>query len=157
MNIPTSDVSVPTPMGRSPYRLTDEQQKVYDWLKGQGLNVDDDTVNYWARKYTAKRLVDVVRFAHAKRAQGHEIRNMGGWIHKMLKDGMTVVTDECESNRTHTQRYAKENNWESLQVYEKYIKDRITGDDLPLTLSKDEFCRALEALYQRVQLYQDKG
>lgn len=155
MNKTTSDASASTPKGGSPYRLTEKQQRVHDWLKGQGLNVDDDTLNYWTRKYPAQRLVDVVRFAHTKRAQGHEIRNMGGWIHKMLKDGTAVVTDECESNRKLTQQYAKENNWASLQVYEKYIKDKITGDDLPLTLSKDEFSRALEALYNRVQLYQD--
>lgn len=51
MNIPTTGTSAPG----SPYKLTEEQQKVYDWLKSQGLNVDDDTLNYWARRYPAQR------------------------------------------------------------------------------------------------------
>lgn len=137
----------------SPYKLTEEQQKAYDWLKDQRLNVDENTLNYWARKYPAQRLVDVVTFAYTRLAEGQQIRNMGGWIHKLLKEGATVVTDDCRDNRRTAQQYAKDNKWASLQIYEKYVKDKTTGDDLPLTLPKDEFYRALEALYQRIQLY----
>ena len=139
MNIPTTGASAPPPKGGSPYKLTEEQQKVYDWLKAQGLNVDDDTLNYWARKYPAQRLVDVVRFAHARRAEGQQIRNMGGWIHKLLRDGAAVVTDDCQDNRKFAQQYATANQWASLHIYEKYVKDETTGDDLPLTLPREEF------------------
>ena len=142
--------------GRSFYKLTEEQDKAYCWLKNQKLNVDDNTLNYWARKYHAKRLVDVVKFAYARRAKGQEIRNMGGWIHKMLKDDILVETDECRSNREFAQKYARENNWHGLQTYEKHIKDKTTGDDLPLNLPKNDFLHALEALYQRGQLYKNR-
>lgn len=155
MNIPANNTSAPSPSGGSPYKLTEEQQKVYSWLHSQGLNVDENTLNYWARKYPARRLVDVVRFAHARRAAGQQIRNMGGWIHKLLREGVAVVTDDCLDNRRFAQQYATIHQWKSLHVYEKYVKDETTGDDLPLTLPQGEFHRALEALHQRVQLYSD--
>ena len=155
MNMPTNNNSAPSPTGGSPYRLTEEQQKVYDWLQSQRLNVDENTLNYWARKYPAQRLVDVVRFAHARRAAGQQIKNIGGWIHKLLRDGVAVVTDDCQDNRRFAQQHATTHQWESLHIYEKYVKDEITGDDLPLTLPPGEFRRALEALHQRVQLYSD--
>ena len=140
---------------KSPYRLNREQERVYIWLKSQGLNVDDDTLNYWARKYHAQRLVDVVKFAHTRRAKGQQIRNIGGWIHKLLKDNTVVVTDECRENREYVQQYAIKHSWKSLHIYEKYIKDESTKDDLPLTLPKEDFKRGLEALHKRVQLYTD--
>lgn len=142
-------------MHTSPYRLTKEQEEVYIWLKDQKLNVDDDTMNYWARQYPRQRLVDVVRFAQARRAQGQNIRNMGGWIHKLLRDGAVVVTDECQDNRRFAQDYAAANQWTNLHIYEKYIKDETTDDDLPLTLPREDFRRALEAFHQRIQLYRD--
>jgi hypothetical protein len=145
----------PMPKAEPPYKLTEEQTKIYNWLKNQGLNVDDDTLNYWTRKYPTQRLVDVIRFAHLRRAEGQQIRNMGGWIHKLLKDGVTVVTDDCLNNRRFAQQYSAMNEWTTLRIYEKYVKDETTGDDLPLTLRQDEFQRALEALYQRIKLYSD--
>lgn len=153
MNLSNTNLPPPQHQGKSPYKLTEEQEKVYVWLKGQSLNVDDDTLNYWARKYHAQRLVDVVRFAHARRTEGQQIRNIGGWVHKLLKDGAAVVTDECQENREYVRQYAATNGWQSLHIYEKYIKDETTNDDLPLTMPKEEFRRALEALHRRVQLY----
>ena len=45
------------------------------------------------------------------------------------------------------------NQWDTLKVYEKYIKDSTTGDDLSLTMNTEEFKRLLEALYEKSQLY----
>lgn len=72
MNLPNTNA--PRHQGKSPYKLNEEQERAYIWLKGQELNVDDDTLNYWARKYPVQRLVDVVRFAHARRAEGQQYR-----------------------------------------------------------------------------------
>lgn len=142
-----------TPTKGSPYKLTEEQQKIYTWLKTQGLNVDDNTLNYWARKYQTQRLVDVVQFALTRRAQGQLIRNVGGWIHKLLKEDLPVVNDNCKGNRQFVEQFAKINQWNSLHIYEKYIKEEVTGDDLSLTMPQNDFKRALEAIYNRRQLY----
>ena len=147
MNPSNTKVSMP------PYKLTEGQEKIYIWLKAQSLNVDDNTLNYWARKYQAKRLVDVVQFAHKRRAQGQQIRNIGGWIHKLLKENLPVVNDDCNDNREYTRQFIKTHLWNSLHIYEKYIKDEVTGDDLSLTLPQAEFKHALEAIYNRKQLY----
>lgn len=155
MNLSDANKPFHKSQNKSPYKLTVEQERVYIWLRSQELNVDDNTLNYWARKYHPQRLVDVVRFAHARRAAGQQIRNMGGWIQKFLRDGAPVASDACLDNRRLAQQYATENHWTSLHIYEKYIKDETTGDDLPLTLPRDEFLRALESLHQRIQRYSD--
>jgi hypothetical protein len=155
MNLSDANEPLRGRQDKSPYKLTVEQEKVYVWLKCQELNVDDNTLNYWARKYHPQRIVDVVQFAHVRRAEGQQIRNMGGWIHKFLRDGTAVVTNVSQDNRRLAQQYATENQWTSLHIYEKYIKDDTTGDDLSLTLPRDEFLRALESFHQRIQRYSD--
>ena len=145
--------SIPTSKSGSPYRLNMEQEEVYLWLKKQELNVDDGTLNFWARKYRAQRLMDVVQFAHARRSEGQQIRNIGGWIHKLLKEDSAVVNNGCIYNSDYAKQYAKAHQWQNLHIYEKYVKDGITSDDLSLTMPQDEFKRALEALHRRSELY----
>lgn len=135
------------------YKLTKEQAEIYAWLKSQGLNTDDNTLNYWSRKYPAKRIMEVVNFAHARQNAGQNIQNIGGWIHNFLKNGLAVENDDCITNREYTQKFSRINNWVNLRIYEKYVKDEVTGDDLPLTIPIETYKNALEALYQRSQLY----
>lgn len=135
------------------FLLTKDQQEVYDWLKKQGLNTDDQTLNYWVRTYKANRLKEVVCFAHKRLAEGQEIRNIGGWVHKLLKTESAVVNDECRNNRKLAINFSQEKKWKDLLIYEKYVRDKITDSDLPLTLPKDEFKKAFIALYERSMLY----
>lgn len=135
------------------FKLTSEQATIYAWLRNQKINTDDETLCYWAKRYPAMRVKEVVEFAHARINLGQKILNMGGWIHKFLKSGNAVVNDVCMLNRKHVVEFTRANNWQELQIYEKYIKDNITGDDLPLTMATNEFKRCLEKLYQKSQLY----
>lgn len=137
------------------YKLTNEQISVYAWLKQQGLNTDDGTLCFWSKKHSKDRIFAVVRFAQDRCIEGQSIRNIGGWIHKLLITGLPVVNDECKSNRDLAHKYAEMNKWNDLIIYEKYIKDRVTNDDLPLTMPRQEFSRSLEALYQKSQLYKN--
>ncbi len=136
-------------------RLNEEQFAVFKWLKQQGLNTDEETLNYWSRKYPAKRLIDVVQFANERRNSGQPIRNIGGWIHKLLKTDAAVVNDECKENRDLAQKFAQANQWSDLDIFEKYIRDKVTDSDLPLTMPRNDFSRALEALYNRSKLYKE--
>lgn len=135
------------------FALTKEQLEIYSWLKTKGLNTDDDTLNYWVRTYKAERLIEVVNFAQQRISEGQEIRNIGGWVHKLLKTGLAVVNDDCKTNRDWAQKFAREKKWTGLTIYEKYVRDKITDSDLPLTMSKDEFARALASLHDRSNLY----
>jgi hypothetical protein len=139
--------------GNQKYKLTQDQSNVYSWLKSQGLNTDDDTLSYWSRKYPAKRITEVVNFAKTRRDRGQSIRNMGGWINKFLKTDIAVINDECKINQEFSQRFVEVKKWYELKIYEKYVKDEITGDDLPLTMAIDDFKRNLESLYQKSMLY----
>jgi pullulanase/glycogen debranching enzyme len=137
------------------FPLTKEQQEVYQWLKTQELNTDDATLNYWVRTYKVNRIKDVVYFAHKRIGEGQKIRNIGGWVHKLLKTGSAVVNDNCKSNWQLATSFSQEKNWKDLMIYEKYIRDQVTDSDLPLTLPKDEFQKALIALYERSILYKE--
>lgn len=135
------------------YKLTGEQEKTYSWLKQQNLNTDDRTLCYWTKLYSSKRIQEVVNFAKSRRNAGQDIRNIGGWIQQFLKKGHQVVDENCMINRTYLKKFIEETKWKELNIYEKYIKDTVTGDDIPLNLEADSFMRSLKALYQKSQLY----
>jgi hypothetical protein len=135
------------------FKLTDEQIRIYVWLKKQGINTDDGTLCYWAKTYPPIRLKEVVEFANARIASGHKILNAGGFIRNLLQNGSAVVNDTCKFNREYALEFTKKKNWGDLKIYEKYVKDSITGDDLPLTIVISEFKLALERLYQKSCLY----
>lgn len=135
------------------FKLTDEQIETYTWLKEQRINTDDRTLCYWSKTYPPARLKDVVGFAHARIASGQKILNIGGWIHNFLKSRHAVVNDTCKCNRQYAIEFTKAKNWKELKIYEKYVKDSVSGDDLPLTIATGEFKHSLEKLYQKSQIY----
>ena len=135
------------------YRLSIDQIETYEWIKNQKLNTDDNTLCYWVKTYERKRIVEVINFAKKRKEKGQDIRNIGGWIQKFLKTGQAVVNDDCNDNLNYVKQFLEINNWEDLKIYEKYIKDMVTKDDLPLTMEREEFKRALESLYQKSRLY----
>ena len=135
------------------YKLTPEQIEIYNWLKNQEINTDDDTLNYWVRTYSGRRIMEIVNFAQDRIRSGQNIKNLGGWIHKFLKTGLPVVNDTCLSNRQFAKKFMEENGWNDLKIFEKYVKDEITGDDLPLTMENQIFKRNLEKLFEKSQLY----
>jgi hypothetical protein len=135
------------------FKLTDEQVMVYVWLKEQEINTDDGTLCYWSKTYPATRLKEVVEFANARIASGQKILNVGGFIRNLLKNESPVVNDTCKFNREYALEFIKTKNWDDLKIYEKYVKDSVTGDDLPLTIVMSEFKLALERLYKKSSLY----
>jgi hypothetical protein len=135
------------------YPLTKAQATIYLWLRQQNINTDDDTLHYWSRHYPGDRIRDVVNYAHARLLAGDPIKNIGGWISKILKTERAVVNNVCVSNRKYAEEFVKSRGWSALKIYEKYVKDEITVNDLPLTISEDDFKRALNALYDKSELY----
>jgi hypothetical protein len=135
------------------FKLTDEQIRIYIWLKEQGINTDDGTLCYWAKTYPSTRLKEVIGFANTRIASGQKILNVGGFIRNLLQNGSAVVNDTCKFNREYALEFTKTKNWSDLKIYEKHVKDSVTGDDLPLTIIISEFVLALERLYQKSCLY----
>jgi hypothetical protein len=135
------------------YKLTKEQEEIYEWIKTQKINTDDNTLCYWVKTYSPRRVKEVVDFANARRTSGQEIPNVGGWIHSLLKNEQIVVNDTCKLNREFSVKFMKSKKWTDLKIFEKYVKDGITGDDLPLTMTVEDFRSSLESLYQKSILY----
>lgn len=42
---------------------------------------------------------------------------------------------------------------QKIKIFEKYVKDSVTGDDLSLTMRIDDFKYSFEKLYQKSKLY----
>lgn len=135
------------------FKLTREQAELYKWLKSKNLNTDEATLCYWVKKYPSKRVLDVVNFAVERLDSGQRIQNLGGWINMFLKNGLAVVNNASKSNLMHLNKFIEIHKWRDVKIYEKYIKDLITGDDLSLTLESGEFQRSLETLYTKSQMY----
>lgn len=135
------------------FRMTRDQLDVYLWLKNQGINTDNATLNFWSKKYSEKRIKDVINFAKKRMASGQKIYNLGGWINNLLLKESPVENDQCISNRLRAKRYAQENKWYELKIYEKHVTDKITGDDISLTLPEETFVYALKSLHARYLLY----
>jgi hypothetical protein len=135
------------------YKLTTEQIEMFAWLKSKNINVDDPTLCYWVKTYPSKRIQEVVDFANARRNAGQNILNIGGWIQKFLKTGQAVVDDNCKANREFSINFTEYRKWKELKIYEKYVKDITTGDDLSLNMNCVDFKIALEALFKKSQLY----
>jgi hypothetical protein len=135
------------------FKLSNQQVETYTWLKEQQMNTDDVTLCYWAKKYALKRIKEVVEFGRARQKAGQEIRNFGGWVNSFLKAGKIVVNDNCQINREFAVKFMKVKKWSKVEIYEKYLKEEVTGDDLPLTIEPEDFKRSLEALYEKSELY----
>lgn len=132
--------------------LTKKQFETYTWLSNKGLNTEASTLIYWSKKYPEKRLKEVVEYA-LERQKMEPIRNIGGWIHNMLKKDILVINQESVLNRNFAKAFVEANSWSGLKIYEKYVKDEVTQDDLSLTMPSESFKRSLEGLYQKSQLY----
>ncbi len=135
------------------FKLTEDQIKLYEWLSKQHINTDEGTLIFWIKTYSPKRLREVVEFANARRITGQKIHNIGGWIYRFLKSNEPVITDQYEINREFAKNFSKIKLWQALKIYEKYVKDDVTGEDLSLLMNIEEFKRSLEALYQKSELY----
>lgn len=135
------------------YKLTEEQVEVYLWIKNQQINTDDNTLCYWIKKYNSKRIRDVVNYANKRRNSGEEIRNIGGWIGWFLKTEQIVANETSNLNYEFCIKFVESNQWSELKIFEKYVKDTVTGDDLPLTMAFEDFRCSLERLYEKSQLY----
>ena len=72
------------------YKLTRGQAEVYNWLRVQGLNTDNNTLNYSSpRQYPAKRIIEVVQFApYVKLVKLFETLEVA--IHKLLEDRVLI-------------------------------------------------------------------
>lgn len=137
------------------FRLNTAQAESFRWLKAQSLNCDDDTLNYWARTYPIERLQDVIQYAQLKRADGYVIKNIGGWVHSILKKGVPIFNATTELNRRYAQEFASAHQWSCLKFYEMYVRDLVTNDEVSLTINPDDFKYALDSLYRRSFLDRD--
>jgi hypothetical protein len=141
----------PTSTRRFP--LKKEQQPVFDWLKGQGLDTDDDTLCYWVRTYSPDKLQTAVKFMHHEAQRGVQFRTRGGFVRNVLEGKISPVTDTCLENKVFVKDFMDANNWRDLEIHEKYVICPRTQKEVPLSLEPMQFINAIGALYDLSQNY----
>lgn len=133
------------------FKLTEQQRENYLWLKSENIpNTSDETLIFWAKTYSFKRLFDVFKYAKENSKE-----TLGGYMNYILSQEAVIANDICEENRQLAEDYKKSTNWHCLEIFEKHIKCPI-GDgekDIPLTLESKIFFEQLLNLHDLYQTY----
>lgn len=135
------------------FPLKKEQQPVFDWLKAQGLDTDDDTLCYWVRTYSPDKLQTALKFMHHEASRGVQFRTRGGFVRNVLEGKISPVTDTCLENKRFVKDFMDANGWRDLEVHEKYVICPRTQKEVPLNLGPEQFIYAISALYDLSQSY----
>lgn len=135
------------------FPLKKEQQGVFDWLKAQKLNTDDDTLCYWVRTYPIEKLKTAIAFLNHETKRGVSIRTRGGFVRNVLEGKISPVTDTCLENKQFVKDFIEANKWVELEIHEKYVLCPRTHKEVPLSLEPATFVKAICDLFELSQNY----
>lgn len=125
--------------------LTQEQMDIFEWLKKQGINSHEDTLAWWARTYTLKRLEEVIKEAKIRKA-----RSLGAYMQKILKTGVSVVSGRIEKNKETAQVFKDFHDWNDLEIHQKYATFENGTIEISFDMEPDAFNEYLRAKYEYV-------
>lgn len=99
------------------YKLSPPQVDSYIWLKRQKINSSDQTLCWWAREYSLKRLKEVYLYSISLSKT-----NVGGYMQKILKEEVYLAVDHVTSNKEFTLAYKEQNEWHELDLYDTHVE-----------------------------------
>lgn len=135
------------------YPLKKEQQPILSWLQEQNLDTDEDTLCFWIRSYPLEKLQTAIKFMHYELDRGTKIRTRGGFVRRVLEGKISPVTDTAIANREFAKDFKEANNWNALEIHEKYVLCSKTQKEVPLNLETMLFIEQLSNLYDLSQNY----
>lgn len=126
-------------------KFTDDQLNCLEWLKSQNLNTSEETLTWWARKYSLVRLESVIREAKKRNP-----KSLGAYIQKLLKDEATVVAGRVELNAEYATTLKEFRNWHALEIHQKYAKIVVGNStiEIDFNMEPQEFMDYIESKYQ---------
>jgi len=128
------------------FKLTPEQSQSLDWLLHQNIDTTSETLAWWAREYSLKRLEQV--FLESKKKKRDSI---GAYMQKLLKSNAILETSNSEKNRSFAQDFKQANNWHSLEITQKYVKIYTPNGstlDLYFEINPESFFEGILKMYE---------
>ena len=118
------------------WRLSEENMNSFYWLKDMQIPTDQNTMAYWAKKYSLQRLQDV--FYEAKSYKPDYIAN---YMQKLLKTEAFVLNANAEKNREFAESYKKETKSAKMKICKNYVKIPYKDDyvDIYFNLQPEAF------------------
>lgn len=135
------------------YPLKNSQMPLFNWLKSQNIGSPDETLMYYVRVYTEQKIREAVKFMYDEIRSGAQIQKPGAFFRKVLDGSIIMKTEESVGNKGVASKFINDNNWKTVVVNEKYLKDSVTGDDLQFSMQPDMFQRSLKTLYEKSMMY----
>lgn len=128
------------------WKLTQDQEIIFEWLKTQNINTEDRFLCLWAKTYSVDRLCEVIDYAKKICKT-----NLGGLINSILFKKQVIPNANAEENKQFVEVFIKQNKWGAAQIMERYVKISMPNgydEELPYNLSADAFQSKIESLYQ---------
>lgn len=138
----------------SKFPLKKEQQPLFELLREVATNTDDSTIKYWIRTYPNK-IQTAVDFLKKELSFGKKIDNPGGFLTNIFLGKIIPMTPEMEKNKEYALEFATRNDWNNLKISGKFVKDEITGGDVPLFLPFENFVNSLLKLHDNSLTYRN--
>ena len=139
---------------KTKYPLKKNQLPLFDWLKSQEIDSDDDTLIYYIRTYPEQKIRDAIGFMGRENEKGAKIGSRGAFLRRVLDGTITMQNANSDENKGIAKAFMELTQWSSLVITEKYIRDEVTGDDVYFHLPKEEFEKQLDKLHKKSQMYQ---
>lgn len=142
-----------TKTSKTKFPLKKEQRPLLTWLQSQNIDSDEDNLKYYIRTYTEERIRDAVAFIDREVAKGVKIRSRGGFLRRALEGQIVIQNAASDENKALAVDFASLNDWASVIITEKYLRDDATGEDVYFNLSPATFADALNRLHDKHLLY----
>jgi len=126
-------------------KMSDEQKSTFEWLKNLKINVDENTMSWWARRYSFQRLETVYNASIKK-------KSIGAYMQTLLKKDAVLPTEQTRFNRDYCIYFKELRKWNTLKINLKNAKI-ICGNqehEIIFNMPHDEFVIYLEQKYENL-------
>lgn len=138
---------------KTKFPLKKSQQPLFNWLKEQGTESDDDALMFYIRTFSEERIRQCIDFMERERKKGAKINRPGGFFRNCLEGRIVIQNSNTDENKAYAQGFVEANEWSTVIITEKYLRDQTTGDDLYFNISKEVFLPSIQKLYEKSELY----
>lgn len=123
----------------SKFKLSTEQAAVLHWLSTLEIDTTIETLAWWAKTYSFKRLEQIYLASCAKK-----IKSKGAYMQKLLKVNANVPTENSEANKEFAIEFKQINNWNTLEIRQKYAVIHADVDmEVNFNMDQAEFVKYL--------------
>lgn len=129
--------------------LKKEQIPVFDMLKSQDFECDDDTLIYLVRTNSEKKIRDALTHLKNEIKKGTYFRKGKiAFFRSTLNGKQSPVSQTCIDNKQLAIDFSEANGWTWLKITDKYIMCERTNKEINTNLDSQTFFRKLQDLHE---------